>query len=159
MHRITLPRQTLIGEDVAIEAEWLELHELETLDDNFIRYWRGSIREKLHWLYGEVRPRICLVCGDTFGGFDLHHAIVTRGDVQGWFKLRRLLIDTELNLIPLHPECHRLYPPTREEAWAYQVAFYTEWVMKRWYTALPWKGKPRIFWEDHRPLVRCRRCQ
>ena len=69
------------------------------------------------------------VCGyiGALGG-DLHHALVTRGDVQGWSK--RWLIHHSFNVVYVHTDCHanlkiepcfnflaELYGKTHIEAW------------------------------------------
>ena len=123
---------------------WPTLEDLGTAKMN---NWSFHIRDSIDFIFSHIRPRICMVCRKSFGRFDLHHGIVSRRDVQGWPKLRRCLIDVEMNLIPLHHfPCHMNSPPSREAVWKYQVEFYGRELLERWYYFLPWKaGPPRLF--------------
>jgi hypothetical protein len=126
----------------------LEIVLWESEDKLTVDEWKrfsDELRLRIDWLYGGVRDRICLVCGQPFQDFDLHHAIVSRKDVMGWSKKRRKLINVELNLIPLHNRCHLQNPPSREVAWAFQSDFYGEDILELWYYSLPFKIFPRRF--------------
>ena len=149
MKKFSLLKTALSGEQSIWEVSWFDVDDIP-LDPDYMEYHWTSIRERMDFLYGTFRPRICLVCGKPFGNdVHLHHCIVTRGDIRGWKRERRILIDTEINLIPLHPTCHLNSPPTREDAWEYQCAFYGGNIVNLWYNGLEWKGgKPRKFWEE-----------
>jgi len=125
-----------------LQAEWLELSDIYGMPGGFAEHWRFTVRDKINWLFTEVRPRMCLVCSEPFTTFHLHHALVSRQDVRGWKPNLRLLIDTELNLVPLHEDCHLSSPPSREDCWDYQCSFYGQEIMKKWYYDLPWKTEP-----------------
>lgn len=132
---------------VDYELEWLQVDDLDELASSYLQSWRRELKEKLDWVHGAIRPRLCMVCLRPFGSWDMHEGIVTRNDVRGWKKPVRLLIMSEINCIPLHHECHMDRPPTREDVWAHQMQFYGEELMRAWYTRLPWKaGVPRRFW-------------
>ena len=129
------------------EIDWLEATDIGELAASFLRDWRRELKEKLDWVFGAIRPRICMVCHQPFGAWDMHEGVVSRNDVRGWKKPLRLLIMSEVNCIPLHHACHMDRPPTREDVWAYQMCFYGEQVLYGWYTRLPWKADPpRRFW-------------
>ena len=129
-----------------LEAEWLELSDVYGMRTGFPEHWKFTIRDKIDWLFTEVRPRACLVCGRNFGTFHLHHGLVSRRDSQGWKPPLRLLLDTEINLIPLHESCHLSSPPSRGMCWEYQCDFYGQEILELWYNSLPWKvGPPRLF--------------
>lgn len=108
--------------------------------------FKDELRERIDWLYSAYRDRVCLVCGEHFGVFDLHHSIVTKKDVQGWQpKSKRKIVDVELNFIPLHNWCHISNPPTKDRSWKHQCKFYGEEIMSEWYYSLPFKVLPRRF--------------
>jgi len=125
-----------------ISVCWLEL--FDTVNASA---WKRDLKEWVDQLYGNLRERTCMVCSKPFAMFDLHHGIVSKQDVRGWPRKRRLLIDTGLNVVPLHHTCHMDRPPTREAVWAVQVGFYGKDIVGAWYDALPWKTlrPPRIF--------------
>ena len=134
-------------------VEYFTLEEIGNLDPEFVSNWYNTVKQKMDVFYGMTFPRLCLVCGDVIeGAWDAHHGIVSRNDVRGFRHtvgnypyqvVRRMLIDTELNLLPLHHECHLHKPPTREEAWNCLTNIFTEEAVKEWYYSLPWKlGKP-----------------
>lgn len=126
--------------------EWLELGDIKLMTGNALRIWRPDLKEKLDWVFGNLRPRVCLICGKPFGTFDLHEGILSRGDVRGWKGTKKLLIFSELNCIPLHHACHLYAPPSRGTVWEYQMNFYGRELLNTWYTGLPWKvGPPRLF--------------
>ena len=127
-------------------VEWLEMDDLELMTGDALKVWRPNIKEKLDWVFGNLRPRICLVCGKPFSVFDAHEAILSRNDVRGWKGHKKLLIMSELNILPLHHVCHLHSPPSREAAWKYQEEFYGRELLKQWYYSLPFKvGPPRLF--------------
>jgi len=128
-------------------VEWLELDDLELMTGDALTAWRPNLKQKLNWVFGNLRPRTCLVCGKPFGVFDMHEAVLSRNDVRGWKKTKKLLIMSELNCLPLHHSpCHMDYPPSREEAWKYQEEFYGRKLLEQWYESLPFKdGPPRLF--------------
>lgn len=133
-----------------LEVEWLDPYDVEgedALDPMFLQTWRPNLKEKIDWIYGHHRPRVCLACGKPFTTFDLHEGIVSRQDIRGWTKERTLLIMNELNCIPLHHVCNTDNPPKREDVWESQKLFYPKAALYGWYTRLPWKaGVPRRFW-------------
>jgi len=107
--------------------------------------FKAGLRERIDWLYSTHRDRVCLICGEPFGVFDLHHAIVARKDVQGWAKKKRKIVDVELNFIPLHNWCHISNPPTKDQSWKHQCDFYGVEIMEEWYYSLPFKVPLRRF--------------
>jgi len=130
--------------DTKLTVVWLEEKDLP-VSAKYKLKWNDELRQRLDWLYGNVRPRLCLVCNRAFAEFHLHHGIVSRRDVMGWPKAKRFLIDVELNLIPLHGHCHLDKSPTREACWEYQCSFYGSEIMNEWYNTLPFKVPPRRF--------------
>jgi len=134
-----------------LDVIWFEVSDLDTMHSGFPAEWYATLKESIVLMHSIIRPPLCLTCGRdmVFDSFDLHHGIVSKQDIRGWrFKNARMLIDTELNLIPLHIECHRGYAaPTREEVWEYQSAFYGQSLLIEWYKGLPWKTPrpPRLF--------------
>lgn len=128
-------------------VEWLEFDDLELMTGDALKVWRPNIKEKLDWVFGNLRSRTCLVCGKPFGVWDMHECVLTRNDVRGWKGTKKLLIMSELNCIPLHHKCHMDHPPSRKAAWKYQEEFYGRDLLEQWYFGLPWKlGKPpRLF--------------
>jgi hypothetical protein len=115
------------------------------INGKYIKAWWSNLREKLNWVYGTIRPRICLVCNKEMQYYDLHHCICSKQNVRGWDVDHKILIDTELNLIPLHNWCHIATPPTKDKCWEYQCEFYGENIMSEWYYSLPFKVLPRRF--------------
>lgn len=106
----------------------------------------SSIREKVLWERGFK----CESC-ETRQLLSIHEGIVTRGDVQGWPKPRRLLIFHEYNCFVLCMDCHKnwgeVFP--REKAWELSCERYGEQAVREWYENLPWKiGVPRRFWDE-----------
>lgn len=127
-------------------VEWLELDDLELMTGDALKVWRPNLKEKLDWVFGNLRPRTCLVCGKPFDVFDMHEGIISRNDVRGWKGNKKLLIMSELNCTPLHHQCHMDRPPIRETAWKYQLEFYGRELLRQWYFDLPFKvGPPRLF--------------
>lgn len=137
------------------DVSWLTLDQVPDLSAAFREQHYRDVKGWLNLVFGDIRPRVCLSCGDRFGMFDMHHGIVSRQDVRGWrhkakgvsaAKMRLLLITNELNCIPLHHTCNTDRPPTREQVWEFQKGFYGEEVLKEWYFSLPWRlGKPPRF--------------
>lgn len=119
---------------------------LEDLGTAKMSNWSFHVRDTIDFIFSYIRSRICMICGEPFSGFDLHHGILSRRDVQGWSRSKRKLIDVEMNLIPLHSTCHLHSPPSREAAWQYQLEFYSRELLEQWYLNLPFKiGPPRFF--------------
>ena len=119
---------------------------LEDIGKTKMNNWSFHVRDSIDFIFSHIRPRVCMICGKSFSGFDLHHGILSRRDVQGWPRLRRCLINVEMNLIPLHSVCHMDRPPSREAAWEYQMEFYGRDLLDQWYYHLPFKiGPPRLF--------------
>jgi len=129
------------------ELFWLELKDVEADDTHLLGKWRKLLKEHLDWLYGRVRPRLCVACGEPFSTFDMHEGIVSRRDVQGWKYPKNLLIMNEINCIPLHHTCNIDRPPSRQQVWDSQVEFYGKELVELWCYDLPWKTKrpPRYF--------------
>lgn len=137
---------TLRGYLYNYNIEWLEFDDLEIMTGDALKMWRPNLKERLDWIFGNLRPRTCLVCGKSFGTFDMHEGILSRQDVRGWKGSKKMLIMSEINCVPLHHKCHMDRPPSREDAWHYQVGFYGWEVLNRWYFGLPFKiGPPRFF--------------
>ena len=133
-----------------LDVVWFEVSDLDTMHSGFPAEWYRTLKESIVLMHSIIRPSICLACGHDllFDSFELHHGIVSRQDIRGWtFKHARMLIDTELNLVPLHPQCNQGKPPTREEVWEYQASFYGLQLLIDWYKELPWKTPkpPRLF--------------
>jgi len=129
------------GEDISFEVVMLERDDVGSAA--FRTNWKRDLRERLDWIYGTIRPRVCLVCGGLMSTYHLHHGILSRRNVQGWKKPLRMLIEVEWNLIPLHDMCHLQHPPSREDCWIYQQDFYGRELLEEWLYSLPWKtGKP-----------------
>lgn len=124
---------------------WFEKEDLPSVTGYYISRWKEELRERINWLHGCIRPRVCLVCNRPFSIFQLHHAVVSKQDVRGWKPKKRLLIEVEMNLIPLHSKCHLDNPPTRERCWEHQCDFYGEELMQDWYNSLSWKVPQRRF--------------
>lgn len=143
----------LYGKIQNLQAEYITLEEIEYLDERYVKSRYQNIKMTMNLFYGNVVPRHCLVCGKFFGLFDCHHCIVDKNLVAGWsFErgsydkrvVRRLLIDTEINLTPICHVCHMDNPPTKQRSWDQQCSIYGEKIMREWYEfSLPWKlGKP-----------------
>ena len=127
-------------------VEWLEEEDLGLMTGDDLTRWRPDLKQKLNWVFGNLRPRTCLACGKPFGVWDMHEGILSRQDVRGWKKTKKLLIMSELNCIPLHHVCHMDHPPSREDVWHYQTQFYGWEALNYWYFGLPFKdGPPRLF--------------
>ena len=127
-------------------VEWLEFDDLDLMTTDALKVWRPNLKEKLDWVFGNLRPRVCLACGEPFDVWDMHESILSRNDVRGWKWPKKLLIMSELNCIPLHHTCNIDHPPSREAAWEYQKEFYGRDLLERWYYRLPFKvGPPRFF--------------
>lgn len=146
---VALPNSTT-GQTMNLDIVWFEVADLSSMTALFCAEWAGSLKESIALMGTMARPPICLVCGRnlTFDSFDLHHGIVTRQDIRGWrYPNACMLINTELNLVPLHPSCHLSRPPSREEVWEYQANFYGQLLLVEWYRDLPWKTQrpPRLF--------------
>jgi len=145
MIQTTIPVQYK-NEAYKYNVEWLEFEDLHIINGAALTEWRPNLKQKLNWVFGELRPRTCLVCGEPFGIFDMHEGILSRNDVRGWKGTKKLLIMSELNCLPLHHVCHMDRPPSREAAWEYQLGFYGRDLLEQWYYSLPWKiGPPRLF--------------
>lgn len=151
MQKRSIKVHALSGSLHIYDVTWLEMCDLESgnHDDKIqetLQFWYSDIKEKLsEWTYNVFRSRTCMICGKNMTTFDAHHAIVQKND---WTRKKRLLIDCELNLVPLHNQCHLESPPSRQECWDYNVEFYGEDLMRDWYEQLPWKQghPPRRFW-------------
>ena len=133
-----------------LDVVWFEVSDLDTMHSGFPAEWYRTLKESIALMHSIIRPPICFACGRdlVFDSFELHHGIVSQQDIRGWrFKHARMLIDTELNLVPLHPQCNQGKPPTREEVWEYQASFYGLQLLIDWYKELPWKTPkpPRLF--------------
>lgn len=145
MIQTTIPVQYK-GVSYKYNVEWLGLGDLELMTGEALRVWRPDLKEKLDWVFGNLRPRVCLVCGKPFSVFDMHEGVLSRNDARGWKWPKKLLIMSELNCIPLHHSCNTDRPPSREDAWQYQAEFYGRELLERWYFGLPFKaGPPRLF--------------
>lgn len=145
MIQTTIPVQYK-GKTYDYNVEWLEYEDLELMTAGALKIWRPNLKEKLDWVFGNLRPRICLVCGEPFGVWDMHEGILSRNDIRGWRGAKKLLIMSELNCTPLHHKCHMDRPPSREDTWKYQEEFYGRDLLENWYFSLPWKlGKPPRF--------------
>ncbi len=149
-------RTVQLDNKTELDVSWLTLEEIPALTSDFRKNHYNDMKGWLNLIFGDIRPRVCLSCGEHFGMFDMHHALVSRQDVRGWrhkakgipaAKMRLLLITNEINCVPLHNSCHLANPPTREQAWEFQKAFYGKEVMLEWHHGLPWKTSrpPRLF--------------
>lgn len=146
----------LHGQIQNLQAEYITLDEIEYLDERYVKTRYQNIKVMLNSFYGSVIPRRCCVCQKPFGSFDLHHCLVDKNLAAGWSfergvfdkrTVRRLLIDTELNLSPIHhTPCHMDNPPTKQSAWTRQCEIYGEKLVMAWYESLPFKnGPPQYF--------------
>ena len=145
MIQITIPSKYKDG-PYDYNVEWLVLEDVYLMHGKALGQWRPNLKEKLDWVFGNLRPRTCLICGKPFAVFDMHEGILSRNDVRGWKGPKKLLIMSEFNCIPLHHVCHMDHSPSREAVWEYQVEFYGRKLLKRWYFGLPFKaGPPRLF--------------
>ncbi len=99
-----------------------------------VREWRARIREHLQ----QVRPNRCDKCGEPLGSpWDVHEALVSRGQVQGWKLPQRAWIFTELNSLLLHQECH-INPPSRRDSYTLLHGLYGDQI-REWMEELPFK--------------------
>lgn len=105
--------------------------------------WRRDLKQQLL-----SRDTTCQACGkELSGAIDLHHAIITKGDIVGWPKRWKVLIDTPLNCFLLHHSCHiDGIVPSREFFWKLSCEFYTEQVVTDWVVSLPFKHIPLQGW-------------
>ena len=127
-------------------VEWLELEDLDLMTVDALKVWRPNLKEKLDWVFGNLRARVCIACGNPFIYWDMHEGILSRNDVRGWKGPKKLLIMSEINCVPLHHTCNTDRPPSREDVWQYQQEFYGRELLLLWYYSLPFKvGPPRLF--------------
>lgn len=97
-----------------------------------------------------ARGPMCEICYATYSNaiFDIHEGIVSKGDVQGWPKKKRGLINHEYNCFVVCRDCHKEHKLSREDAWKLSCERYGEDAVREWYEGLPWKaGVPRRFWD------------
>ena len=92
------------------------------------------------------RDLVCRGCGEPFTSIPhMHEGMISRGDVQGWPKDRRVLIFTEYNCILLCRDCNLSlngkWPPSRERIISEQHALYGPPLID-WLRGLPWKVQP-----------------
>lgn len=71
---------------------------------------------------------------------DMHEALVSKGDVQGWPKSWKVIIFNIFNCVLIHRHCHEEWP-SREEMWKYKCTLFKEDEIKKWYYSLPFKRK------------------
>lgn len=148
-------KTTIIKNCIPIDIHWLTIDDIAWSEDAYLNTWYNDVKMSMAYLYMDHRDTKCFVCGNYYRDFDVHHAIITRQNIRGLKvqiagidhkKTRLLLITNVLNCIPLHNKCHLEGPPKRENVWEYQVSFFGEDLMRRWYDSIPWKvGPPRRF--------------
>lgn len=77
----------------------------------------------------------------------LHEGMISRGEVQGWPKPRRVLIMTPINCVLISADenlgLSGKYPPAREEVYTEKCAFYGKELVDRWLWSLPFKVPPK----------------
>jgi len=139
-----------VGGPAQMDISWIEESDLSSLTAKFVQEWYRNLKEVIQLMHLFYRHPLCLACGHDLdlSAFELHHGIVSQQDIRGWTHPHaRALIDTELNLVPLHPHCNSNNPPSREDVWEYQQAFYGLPLLVEWYSGLPWKTErpPRLF--------------
>lgn len=108
--------------------------------------WIPDTRLELYQLLMVEQNLKCTVCGEYLAPdelMDVHEAIVTRGDVQGWPKRWRSIIFCLGNCVVVHRHCHG--HSDREKTWVYKCSIYGKEEMQRWYDNLPFKVHPRRF--------------
>lgn len=100
----------------------------------------GVRRAQLWHELTTIRGYKCEKCGGSNLIFDLHEGIVSRGDVAGWPKEKRILIFHEYNCFIVCRDCHIF---DRQWFWDKSCERHGEKEVRKWYEGLPWKlGKP-----------------
>lgn len=104
------------------------------------------------------RPQVCDQCGEPLrmfasGPIDMHESLVSKGDVMGWKKDLRGLINHEYNCHLLHRGCHQNYNNTLLAA--IQIVRYGKVVIQEWVDSLPFKEQPDWSWgmDDQMAMV------
>lgn len=101
----------------------------------------------LAWDLEHLQDRKCFACGEPLlhgSMIDIHEAIVTKGDVQGWPNNWKIIIINKYNCVAVHRQCHQ--HGMREQAWKAKCELFGKEEMEKWYYSLPWKiGPPRRF--------------
>lgn len=94
-------------------------------------------------------PHRCPSCNDLLKVPHMHEGIISRGDVMGWPKERRVLIHTPYNCVLICADCNLAgngkYPPSREAVFEFKVARYGDDVY-RWLRWLPFRVHPLRGW-------------
>lgn len=81
-------------------------------------------------------------CLEPLHRFDLHHALISKGDVQGCRTDVKALIHHTYNVIAMHRECHEAM--SRIASAAYLRVLYEEDV-EIWYKGFPLSSKRNYF--------------
>lgn len=73
------------------------------------------------------------ICGEQ-KPFELHHALLSKRDVQGCDVYTKWLINHSYNVVMLHPDCHQKV--TRERCFEFLETIYGD-VVEPWYHSFP----------------------
>lgn len=81
----------------------------------------------------------CPICEESLHGRgELHHALITKGDVRGMSDESREKIHDKYNSVIVHTRCHP--KATRERCYQFLKALYGDKVDK-WLSSLPFRTK------------------
>lgn len=102
---------------------------------------KEELREKLF----ELQKGLCIDCGKLLDKevVDIHEALVTKGNVQGWPKPWRIIIVNVYNCVLVHRSCHG--HSDSELVWKHKCDLFGENEVRKWYDSLPFKKHPRRF--------------
>jgi len=109
---------------------------------------REAISELVSWDVYRLQHGLCTVCGellDSGGVVDLHEALVTKGQVQGWPKSWRIIIINRYNCTLVHRSCHE--HGDRVSVWKHKCDLFGEEELIRWYTSLPFRKPLEELWK------------
>lgn len=119
------------------------------IDEWLLSYFpttRDKISGAESWRNTVLRPFVfdregfvCWVDGCYYTATDLHEAIISRQDVRGWDRKRKVLIHTPYNCIAICKEHHKNIP-RKEDVFERMVNEYGISVVE-WFDSLPFKGR------------------
>lgn len=97
-----------------------------------------QVKSDVFWKLRVYQDAKCTVCQEYLTNpVDIHEALVTKGDIQGWPARWRIIIINPYNCVLVHRHCHA--HGDRESTWKLKCEQFGEDEIIKWYESLPFR--------------------